>query len=187
MQHQAFDRLARALAQPRSRRRELVALGGALLGATAIPLSMRAQTVASDEVTVEAAFPKDCRKFQISAGPSRGDKFKHIDDDLFIELIPKGHNRRRETLLNDDNGSPNGPNGDHIKGPEFKARVGDRIHVVARNAQEGGCELDEIWLHCIENPGGKIRLFNRISPRDCRKDADKIGVFFDETKRIRAH
>ena len=66
----------------------------------------------------------------------------------------------------------------------FTARVGDELHIVARNEVAGGCELDEIWLHCIEGKGGKVKLTDRILPEDCQADANRVGVFLDTTVRI---
>jgi len=121
----------------------------------------------------------------ISAGPDRDDKFQHIDDDLLIELIPKGKKGGAKTLLEDDNDSPNGNDGDHLKVNPFTARVGDKIHIVARNEVAGGCELDEIWLHCIDGRGGRVKLLAATTPEECRSDAGKVGVFLDEIVRIK--
>jgi hypothetical protein len=131
------------------------------------------------------AFSRDCNRFVIAAGPNRDDKFQHIDDDLLITLIPKGKKGDEKVLLEDDNNSPNGNNGAHLKVNPFTARVGDRIHIVARNEVAGGCELDEIWLHCIEGQGGRVKLLDAVTPDECRPNANKIGVFLDETVRIK--
>jgi hypothetical protein len=58
------------------------------------------------------------------------------------------------------------------------------VHIVARNEVVGGCELDEIWLHCVEGRGGKVKLTDRITPEECESDANQIGVFFETTVRI---
>jgi hypothetical protein len=185
MQSHAIDQIARALTRPRPRRQAGLALTAVLLGST----TARAQSgsgTASGEITIEAKIPRSCRHFEISAGPRRGGKFKHIDDDLLIVLIPKGKRGRRRTILfEDDNGEANGDNGKHLKVAPFKARVGDRIQIIAKNAQAGGCELDEIWLHCTEAGGGKKRLSKRITREDCRDDWNRIGVFFNKVVRIR--
>jgi hypothetical protein len=117
-------------------------------------------------------------------GPRRTDKFRHVDDDLRIEIIPKNGGTPK-IVLNDNNNAPNGPEGDYLRVDPFSARVGDQVHIVARNEVAGGCELDEIWLHCIEGRGGKVKLTDRISPRECRRDANRIGVFLDKTVRIK--
>ena len=69
--------------------------------------------------------------------------------------------------------------------PPFTARVGDQVHIVARNEVVGGCELDEIWLHCVEGRGGKVKLTDSITPEECQSDANRIGVFFETTVRIK--
>ena len=79
---------------------------------------------------------------------------------------------------------PNGPNGEHLSVAPFTARVGDQVHIVARNEVAGGCELDEIWLQCVEGRGGKVKLTDSITPEECRSDADHVGVFFETTVRI---
>jgi len=67
----------------------------------------------------------------------------------------------------------------------FTARVGDQVHIVARNEVAGGCELDEIWLQCVDGRGGKVKLTDSISPEECQDDANRIGVFFETTVRIK--
>jgi hypothetical protein len=119
----------------------------------------------------------------ISAGPDSKDRFQHTDDDLLIEIIPKKGGGAK-VVFDDDNDAPNGPNGDHLGVTPFTARVGDQVRIVARNEVGGGCELDEIWLHCIEGRGGKVKLTDSISPEQCRSDANRIGVFFETTIRI---
>lgn len=131
----------------------------------------------------ETGFPASCERFLISAGPSKTDRFKHIDDDLFIELLPAGGNPR--VLFKDDNDAPNGPGGSHPTVDPFTAEVGDRIRIVARNEEAGGCELDAIWLHCLEGKGGSVKLLDAVTPKECKKDANTVGVFLDTTVRIR--
>ena len=131
----------------------------------------------------ETGFSSTCERFLISAGPSKTDRFKHIDDDLFIELLPSGGNPK--VLFKDDNDAPNGPGGSHPTVDPFTAKVGDRIRIVARNEVAGGCELDAIWLHCLEGKGGSVKLLDAVTPSECKKDANSVGVFVDTTVRIR--
>ena len=131
----------------------------------------------------ETGFSAKCGRFLISAGPSKSDRFKHIDDDLFIELLPAGGNPK--VLFKDDNDAPNGPSGSHPTVDPFTAEVGDRIRIVARNEVAGGCELDAVWLHCLEGKGGSIKLLDAVTPKECKKDANTVGVFLDKTVRIR--
>lgn len=131
----------------------------------------------------ETGFSAKCERFLISAGPSKTDRFKHIDDDLFIELLPAGG--APKVLFKDDNNAPNGPGGSHPTVDPFTAEVGDRIRIVARNEVAGGCELDAIWLHCLEGKGGSVKLLDAVTPKECKKDANTVGVFLDKTVRIR--
>jgi hypothetical protein len=131
----------------------------------------------------ETGFSASCERFLISAGPSKTDRFKHIDDDLFIELLPAGGTPK--VLFKDDNDAPNGPGGSHPTVDPFAAEVGDRIRLVARNEVVGGCELDAIWLHCLEGKGGSVKLLDAVTPNECKKDANAVGVFLDTTVRIR--
>ena len=131
----------------------------------------------------ETGFSASCERFLISAGPSKTDRFKHIDDDLMIELLPAGGNPK--VLFKDDNDSPNGPGGSHPTVDPFTAQVGDRIRIVARNEVAGGCELDAIWLHCLEGKGGSVKLLDAVTPNECKRDANTVGVFLDTTVRIR--
>ena len=160
--------------------------------AVAAAVTMSADTVAARRrrnsnqrgSTRRTAFSRKCKRFVITAGPNRNDRFQHTDDDLLIEIIPKKGGAAK-TVFNDNNKAPNGPNGDHLSVPPFTARVGDKVHIVARNEVAGGCELDEIWLHCIEGRGGKVKLTDSITPEECRSDANRIGIFFETTVRIK--
>ena len=185
MQSTGIDLFARALAVPRSRRQALFAAG--LLIIQSDVQGAWAQRKKNDRNQRGSgggsAFSRKCRHFIITAGPGRDDRFQHTDDDLLIEVIPKKGGSAK-VVFDDDNDSPNGDNGEHLRVDPFTARVGDEIHIVARNEVAGGCELDEIWLHCIEGRGGKIQLTEQIQPEDCRPDANRIGVFFETTIRI---
>jgi hypothetical protein len=200
MRQSQFDDLARNLDLPASRRFMALVLGATLIrGSTVAGKSKKQsgsvnrgrkrrhdkQRGSRDKKDKEQGFSRDCHRFVIAAGPDRDDKFQHIDDDLLIELIAKGKKGGAKTLLEDDNDEPNGANGAHLKVNPFTARVGDRIHVVARNEEAGGCELDEIWIHCIEGRGGRVKLFDAVTPEECRGNANRVGVFVDETVRIK--
>jgi hypothetical protein len=197
MIERGIDRLSRALAAPHSRRRAMLAAALVLTGAQGLPAAAQRRATGNKPKTQrqhknkdgkkkdkKSTIPRSCERFVISAGPEKNDKFKHIDDDLFIELIPKGRNVHREVLLKDDNGLPNGDNGKHLSVKPFTAKVGDQIFIRATNEQEGGCELDEIWLHCIDRGGGSVRLTKRIKPDKC--DGNHTGVFFESRLRIRS-
>lgn len=203
-----IDRLARALSRSRSRRQALLAV----LMVTATERVLPALTVRGDTNDIlkkkrkraerrgeqrkqgrkknkdgkekKVAFPSSCKRFVLTAGPNRNDKFQHIDDDVLIELIPSDGGRST-VLLKDDNDEPNGNSGLHLSVAPFTAKVGDKIHVVARNEEVVGCELDEIWLWCIEGKGGNIKLADAYTPEDCRANANQVGIFLDETYRIR--
>lgn len=208
MQQSRIDRVARVLACAGSRRQALAMLGVSLFGAVVSPASGKRRNRDSSQILQrrrrkaeqrggkkrnkndnsrgkDEGFPRDCRRFVIAAGPDRDDKFRHIDDDLLIELIPKGKRGGTKVLLEDDNNSPNGNNGAHLKVNPFTAKVGDKLRIVARNEVVGGCELDEIWIHCIEGRGGKVKLSDAITPEECRPDQNRVGVFEDRTVRIR--
>lgn len=204
MLDQSIDQLAHALARVGTRRQATGVIGAALLGLAGNSGRVaqgesetsvldkrrnRAERRSSRNRRKDGAGNRDtisrsCRRFVISAGPSPNDRFEHIDDDLLIELIPKSRNKSVQVILDDDNKSPNGPGGSHPKPPPFKAKVGDRVHIVARNEVAGGCELDEIWLHCTDAGGGKVKLTEAITPDECESDADRTGIFFETTVRI---
>jgi hypothetical protein len=185
MQSTRFDLVARAIALPRSRRQALAAAGAIIISANARHVEARKTSLdkAQRGSSRGTAFSKKCRRFIITAGPNRDDRFQHTDDDLLVEVIPKNGGSAK-VVFNDDNNGPNGNNGEHLRVAPFTARVGDELHIVARNEVAGGCELDEIWLHCIEGKGGKVKLTDRILPEDCQADANRVGVFFDTTVRI---
>jgi hypothetical protein len=183
MRETAADVLARAFAASGSRRRALAIAGAMLIGADPVT-ARRPRDSDRQRSTGGAAFSRTCKRFIITAGPNRNDRFEHTDDDLEIEIISRNGGGTK-TVFDDDNKAPNGPNGDHLRVPPFTARVGDEVHIVARNEVAGGCELDEIWLHCIEGRGGKVKLTDRITPEECQSDANQIGVFFETTVRIK--
>ena len=209
MEERSFDRLARALtAQGTRRRLALVGAAVVLITGAAAPGGARQRRDRprrdrdsgrkrneddkakrkrdKNRGRVTVPFARNCDRFVISAGPSPNDKFKHIDDDLHIELIAKGKRGGIRVLLRDDNNSPNGPDGDHLRVEPFEARVGDRIHIVARNEVSGGCELDAIWLHCTQGGNGRVKLTDRITPEECRNRANSVGVFFEKMIRIKS-
>lgn len=177
MEREAFDRLARAFGRAGSRRAALgLAIGG-------IAAALRGERVEA------AAFDRDCTRFIISAGTDPDDKFRHVDDDLTIELVRKGK-RKPKSLVTDTNGTPNGEDGRHIKPVKFRARVGDRIRIAVRNSvgtgEDDACEFDGAWLYCDERGSrGKqvIRKFKRteVDGKRCKSGAD----FIDETFRIK--
>jgi hypothetical protein len=203
MRHSGIDRLALALAASGSRRGAIVACSALLAAGGAVPVfgkrrgrrdpadsgkrrqRSRKQRDGRRRDGKKEGFDRDCRRFVLAGGPDRDDKFKHIDDDVLIELISKGRNSEVKVLLEDDNDEPNGDDGSHLKVSPFTARVGDKIRIVARNEVVGGCELDEIWLHCIEGRGGKVKLADAVTPEECRADANRVGVFEERTVRIR--
>jgi hypothetical protein len=184
MQSTGIDVLARALAVPRSRRQALIAAGLVIIGSdTKRARSQGKKRDRAQRGSGGSAFSRTCRRFIITAGPGRDDRFDNVDDDFLVEVIPKKGGSAK-VVFEDDSDGPNGDNGEHLRVAPFKARVGDEIHIVARNEVAGGCELDEIWLHCIEGRGGKVQLTEQILPEDCRPDANRIGVFFETTVRI---
>lgn len=205
-----IDRLARALSRSGSRRNALLAVLTAGFAGPVVPALAKRNADTGDILKKKrkraerrgeqrkanrkkkggkaegkkSAFPSTCKRFVLTAGPDRNDRFQHIDDDVLIELIPSDGGKAT-VLLKDDNDEPNGNGGLHLSVAPFTAKVGDKIHVVARNEEVVGCELDEIWLWCIEGKGGKIKLADAYTPEDCRANASKVGVFLDETYRIR--
>jgi len=184
MRKTAVDLLARALAVPGSRRQALIAASAMIFGGVDSVSGRRKRKSDPRESRRKTAFPRKCNRFIITAGPNRNDEFQHTDDDLLIEIIPR-NGGAAETVFDDNNNAPNGPNGEHLSVSPFTAKVGDEVHIVARNEVAGGCELDEIWLQCIEGRGGAIKLTDSISPEECRSNANQTGVFFETTVRIK--
>ena len=185
MQPTRIDLLARAIARPHSRRQALRAVSAVIFWTIAPHAGAQRERAGRAQRGARgvSGFPRRCRHFIIAAGPNRNDRFEHTDDDLLIEVIPRKGGAAK-VVFDDDNNSPNGDDGEHLSVDPFTARVGDQIRIVARNEVVGGCELDEIWLHCIEGRGGKVKLTDRILPEDCRADANRVGVFFETTLRI---
>src|SRR5215213_6824653 len=183
MRQTGIDQVARALAVSGSRRQALAIAATMIIGAEPVA-ARRLRDSREQGSTRGSAFSRKCKRFIITAGPNRNDEFQHTDDDLLIEIIPR-NGGAAETVFDDNNNAPNGPNGEHLSVSSFTAKVGDEVHIVARNEVAGGCELDEIWLQCVEGRGGAVKLTDNISPEECRSNANQIGVFFETTVRIK--
>jgi len=163
-----FDRLTATLAGGASRRGFI---GAALAIAAA----------------VEAGRPSDatarrrrCRKFVLAPSRDPDQKFRHVDDNLLVEVIKKGSRGRTETVWDDTDDNNVNFGGENFRIPAFKARVGDRLRVRAYNLG-GPCELDELWLFCKGSRRGR-----RLSTGFERKESCPTDrPFFDETFRIK--
>lgn len=171
-----FDALARRLATGVDRRALL--RGAAGLAGTA------ALGVAAGEKAEARGLPRNCKRFILAAGDKPTKQFKHIDDDVQIILKPKGSGNPR-VLLDDHNGTPNGPNGAHFHPIEFDAKIGDRIEVIGTNTQGPKCELDAMYLYCATGRNKKkgVKLMDHYTCS--KKQGKKTGKFFDKTFRIR--
>ena len=194
-----IDTAARALGASSDRRQWLRTLGGLALGAAVG--GRGAQAAAADRAGRKPkdkqaksgtksgqAFSRNCRQFILTGGPKRTSEFKHIDDDVFISLIPKDATRQTETLLDDHDHSANvNGRGDHVKPIKFDAKVGDQIRIVATNWQPPKCELDEVWIFCADGNGKGKKLLDhtRCSKKQGKKTGQLDGRFLNVTVRIK--
>src|SRR5690349_5575182 len=106
MNSRRFDALARRLGTGVDRRALL--RGGAAMAGAALAGG------AAVEETEASRLPSNCKRFILAAGNNPTDEFQHIDDDLRVVLKPKGEPKSKwRVLLDDHNGTPNGPGGDH--------------------------------------------------------------------------
>lgn len=127
------------------------------------------------------ALDRNCTRFILAAGDRKDDRFRHVDDDLKVQLQRKG-SRRWKTIFEDDDGTAN-DGGDHIRPIEFRAEYGDKIRIIGTNRQAGGCGLDEVYLFCTRGQRGK-RLMARY--KCTAAEGDKINfVFVDEVFRLK--
>jgi len=164
MDNAVFDAAVRRCSTAGSRRAALRLIGGALAGGVVGAVGRNAPGV--------AAYPNSCRRFILSGGPNRKREID-VDDDLAVYV-----NDRR--IFNDRDGVI-GIGLEPIEPIGFRARVGDRIRIVARDG-EGPCRsLSSLWLHCRD--GGDGRRLTRGVRETCRPNR-RPGVFFDETFRI---
>ncbi len=177
MNSRRFDALARRLVTGVDRRTLLRSAAAA--GAAALGVSARDETEAS-------RLPANCQRFILAAGKKPTKQFKHIDDDVQITLKPKGANPSQwRVLLDDHNGTPNGPSGAHFHPIQFNAKIGDRIQVVGTNVQGPNCELDSMYLFCATG-GNKNKGKKLMDHYVCTSaQGQKTGKFFDKTFRIR--
>ena len=153
MDGRSLDGLVRAMAASRSRRRAL----GLLAGALAAGLSAAARPGGAQ------AYPGTCRRFVLSGGPSPDDEIL-VDDDLTVRLNGR-------TIFEDGDGSAS-----LIAPIRFSARAGDRLRIIAADAQEFCRELGPLYLHC--RTGGKARKLSDGVPYVC--NGQPSGVFFNK-------
>ena len=152
MDGERFDAIMTRLTAGASRRGALRLLAGALGGGLAVAARPGSSL----------AYPRTCRRFVLSGGPSPDDDI-FVDDDLTV---------RR-------NGAPIFVDGDgnttySIAPIRFTARAGDRLRIVARDF--GGCrKLDPLYLHC--RTGGTAR---QLSDGVDTCSARPPGVFFNK-------
>lgn len=173
MDGRRFDRLTAALAARGTRRSTL---------RTALAVAGFAVAGREARAASRYTFSSGCDRFILAAGDRRDTKFEHVDDDFGVEIKRKGK-KNWERVYVDDDGFINEDNGNRHADPiKFDARVGDKIRIVASNAEPGGCGLDEIWLFCERGGDGK-RLLKRYYCTDSEKS--RTGVFLDETFRIK--
>src|ERR671916_394396 len=84
MRQTTVDMLARALAMPGTRRRAITAAGALFIGVK--PVAARKRRDGDERKSTRGtAFSRKCKRFVISAGPNRNDRFQHTDDDVLIE------------------------------------------------------------------------------------------------------
>jgi hypothetical protein len=161
----AFDRVIRVLGRPGSRR---TAVGAAVAAMAA---------AAGSRLAPVAAFDRNCDEFVLAARNEK--KFRHVDDNLLVEVQPKNSNRWRVVWDDTDDNNVNFE-GEPFRIKRFRAEVGDRLRIRAFNL-EGPCDLDEIWLFCANGRGSGRRLLQRFGPDNTCPE----GEFLDETVRIR--
>jgi hypothetical protein len=177
MDSRGFDQFARRLATGVNRR---ILIRGGVAAAAAAALGLGAV----DE-SEASRIPSNCTRFILAAGSKKTDKFRHIDDDLQVWVIPKGRKKKSKLVFKDDSQGPNGPHGRHIQPIKFKAKVGDQLEIIGINAVAGGCELDEMYLFC-DSGGGGGKGEKLMDHYECNSsEGGKTGVFFDKKFRIR--
>ena len=156
MNDSAFDGLTRSIGTHVSRRRVLTFVGGAIGGGILILFGWNGT----------AAHDRTCKKFILSSGPTSSEPIE-IDDNLFVYV--------------------NGKKvfGDRLAGVlppiTFRAKVGDKLKIVAEDVKPSYYQLDPLYLHCAT--GGDARRLTRGVARTGPQNR-AAGIFFKETYKI---
>jgi hypothetical protein len=161
MDRRRFDTLARAAARE-TRRDTLRLLGRALAGGVLATLG-RGQT---------RAYNDNCRRFTLSAGQNERKEID-VDDDLIVYLNDEKIFKDRDGVI--------GIGLEPIEPIKFKARVGDKLRIVAKDGQGPCFSLSPLWLHCRD--GGSPKKLTKGVEEDCDPERPP-KKFFDETFRI---
>jgi hypothetical protein len=162
MDEATMDGLARRLAGRTHRRSALRGVGGALAGGVLAALRLGPTRAYSDR----------CERFSLSAGKNPNKEID-VDDDLTVYL-------NGERIFRDNDGVI-GIGLEPIEPIHFRAKVGDKLRVVAKDGQGPCRSLSPLWLHCRDG-GSPKKLTNGVD-EDC-KDGRPPRTFFDETFRI---
>lgn len=162
MNEARFDDAIRRWVMAGTRRGALRLLGGVVIGGL-VGIGRRGEA---------AAFPAGCRRFTLSGGKKRGKEID-VDDDLSVYV-------NGDRIFRDEDGVI-GIDLEAIEPIKFRARVGDRLRIVATDG-EGPCRsLSALWLHCKD--GGEARRLTSGVAETCR-EGRPARTFFDETYRI---
>lgn len=162
MEGSIFDMIARRFSAAVSRRGALRAIGGVAVGSLGVAIT-------GDEA---AAYSSTCRRFILSGGKRRGKEID-VDDDLTVYVDG-------EAIFEDEDRKI-GNNLVAIEPIKFKARVGDKLRIVATDGQGPCRSLSQLWLHCKE--GGEPRRLTRGVAETC-VEGRPADTFFDKTFRI---
>ena len=156
MNDSAFDTWSRSAATRLSRRRALTFVGAAIVPGILALLGRNGG----------AAFDRTCKKFILSGGPAASEPIE-VDDNLFVYV--------------------NGKKvfGDRLAGAlppvTFRARVGDKLKIVAEDVKPTYYQLDPLYLHCAT--GGEARRLTRGVAKTGPQNR-AVGIFFKETYKI---
>jgi hypothetical protein len=162
MDETRLDDLARRLAGRANRRGAARGLGGLLAGGVLTALGVGAASAYND----------NCERFTLSAGKNPNKEID-VDDDLTVYL-------NGERIFRDNDGVI-GIGLEPIEPITFRAEVGDRLRIVAKDGQGPCRSLSPLWLHCRD--GGSPKRLTQGVKEDC-KDGRPPRTFFDQTYRI---
>ncbi len=163
MDNASFDTLARLTAADTSRRGALRSAFASVLAGFGAAALLETREAAAKKKKKK----KRLRRWLLSGGPDPTAEIE-VDDDLKVL-------RNGQIVFEDDDG------GDDSHDPiAFKARKGDRLKIVAFDAQANCHRLSPLYLH--PESGGAPRKLSDDIPLTCPNVA--VGTFFHETFRI---
>ena len=185
MRETVVDLLARAFGASGSRRRAL-AIAGAMLMARIRLQPAGGETLTSGGRRAGAAFSSNMQAIRHhSAGPNRNEEFQHIDDNLLIEIISKGRRRHQDRLERQQQWSKRAERRSLEGASIYRSGWRPGAHRRPQRSRRGLRVGRDLASLCRGSWRARSSSLTASRPEECQSDANRIGVFFETTVRIK--